>query len=383
MSKLIHIDSEYKQWIQELKARYRRSQIKAAVKVNHEMLAFYWDLGRDIVARNAENKYGSGFYANLSQDLRDVIPNTEGLSETSIRYAKRFYELYFQEIINLPQVGEILENGNLPQVGEISQQQNLPQVVERLLRDIFTVPWGHHKLLIDKCKGQAEKALFYVRQTLENGWSRDMLLNIIGTDLYERQGKALSNFSRTIPAEDSDLAQEMTRDPYAFGFAGVTGKYNEAKLKAALLNNITQFLLELGTGFAYVGREYRLQIEEKEKFIDLLFYNLNLSCYVVVEVKIGEFDFADVGQLGGYVVACNHLLRKEGRDNPTIGLLICREKNNTLAQYALESSSQPLGISEYELQKLYPAKVEGTIPTISEIESVAKDTTIKTDKEEL
>ena len=208
-----------------------------------------------------------------------------------------------------------------------------------------------------------------MQQTLQNGWSRSMLLNFMGTDLYERQGKALTNFNHTLPPAESDLAQEITKDPYNFAFAGVTQRYNERKLKDALLQNITQFLIELGTGFAYVGKEYRLQIADKERFIDLLFYNLNLSCYVVVEVKIGEFDFADVGQLGGYVVACNHILRKEGRDNPTIGLLICKEKNNLIAQYALESSSQPLGISEYELQRLYPANVEGTIPTIEEIEN--------------
>ena len=167
---------------------------------------------------------------------------------------------------------------------------------------------------------------------------------------------------------NSDLAQEITKDPYDFSFTGVRGKYNERKLKDALLANITKFLLELGTGFAYVGKEYRLQIDEKEKFIDLLFYNLKLSCYVVVEVKIGEFDFPDAGQLSGYVVACNHLLRQEGRDNPTIGLLICKQKSNTIAQYALEGSSQPIGISEYELSKLYPKKVEGTIPSIKELE---------------
>lgn len=375
MSKLIHINSEYKQWIQELKSRYRRSQIKASVKVNQVVLMNYWDLGRDIVALDAENKYGRGFYANLSQDLREAIPDTDGFSVTSLKYAKYFYTLYSQL---LPKDWLM---ANRPQVGDDSKDAILPQVVGKLLQDVLTVPWGHHKLLIDKCKGDANKALFYVRQTLENGWSRDMLLNIISTDLYERQGKAITNFSRTIPAEDSDLAQEMTRDPYLFGFSGLTGKYNEKKLKEALLNNITRFLIELGTGFAYVGREYRLQLEEKEKFIDLLFYNLNLSCYVVVEVKIGEFDFADVGQLGGYVVACNHLLRKEGRDNPTIGLLICKQKSNILAQYALESSSQPLGISEYELQKLYPTKVEGTIPTIAEIENVANDTKVEDSKE--
>lgn len=355
--------------------------IKAAVKVNKEMLRFYWDLGRDIVARNAENTYGKGFYANLSQDLRDAIPNTEGFSETSIRYAKRFYELYFQLIKNPPQVVDESPLQNPPQVGEILENENHPQLVDnlyekvtaRLLQDLFSIPWGHHRYIIDKCSSEPNKALFYVQQTIENGWSRDMLLNFLGTDLYERSGKALSNFKYTLPTEESDLAQEITRDPYNLAFTGITGKYNERKLKDALLHNITKFLLELGTGFAYIGKEYRLQIEDKEKFLDLLFYNLNLSCYVVVEVKIGEFDFADAGQLGGYVVACNHLLRKEGRDNPTICLLICRQKSNTLVQYALESSSQPLGISEFELQKLYPAKIEGTMPTIEEIENELND----------
>ncbi len=160
----------------------------------------------------------------------------------------------------------------------------------------------------------------------------------------------------------------MTRDPYNFAFTGITGKYNEALLKNKLVNNVTQFLLELGTGFAYIGKEHRLQIDVKEKFIDLLFYNLNLSCYVAVEVKIGEFDFPDMGQIQGYVAAVNHQLRKPGRDNPTIGILICKSKNNTLAQYALEGSNLPIAISEYDLQQLYPEDVEGTIPTIAEIE---------------
>lgn len=359
MNKSIGIlDKDYTLWVKELVKRYRSSQIKAAVKVNNEMLRFYWELGKDIEEKQADNKYGSKFYATLSRDLRHELPNVEGLSETSIRYAKRFYSLYNQQI------------AILPQVVEESEKANLPQLVERLQSDLFSVPWGHHRYIIDKCSDDSDKALFYVRQTLENGWSRDMLLNMLGTDLYERSGKAQTNFKSTLLINtDSDLAQEMTRDPYNFSFTNLRGKYNERVLKDALLTNITNFLLELGTGFAYVGKEYRLQIAEKEKFIDLLFYNLKLSCYVVVEVKIGEFDFADVGQLGGYVVACNHLLRKEGRDNPTIGLLICKQKSNTLAQYALESSSQPLGISEYELEKLYPEKVEGTMPSIKEIEA--------------
>lgn len=257
----------------------------------------------------------------------------------------------------------------VPQLGEHFTQQ----VAEQIKQELFSVPWGHHMLLIDKCKGNPQKALFFVHQTVQNGWSRNMLLNFLDTDLYERQGKALTNFSRILPEESSDLAQELTKDPYDFAFTGITGRYNERLLKDKLLNNITQFLVELGTGFAYVGKEYRLQIGDTENFIDLLFYNLNLSCYVVIEVKIGKFEFADAGQLGGYVVACNHILKKEGRDNPTIGILICKEKDNLVAQYALEASSQPLGISEYELAKLYPEKVEGTIPTIKELEQKLGD----------
>ena len=187
--------------------------------------------------------------------------------------------------------------------------------------------------------------------------------------MYERSGKSVTNFATTMPDTSSDLAQELTKDPYNFAFAGVAKQHNEAELKMALLNNITAFLVELGTGFAYVGREYRLQIGHTENFIDLLFYNLRLRCYVVIEVKIGKFTPADIGQIGSYVVAVNHQLREEGKDNPTIGLLICRSKDNTQAKYALESSSQPIGISEYELEQFYPAKVEGTIPTIEEIEA--------------
>ena len=264
-----------------------------------------------------------------------------------------------------------------PQLGEqftqqaVEQKENAitPQLVEQIKNDLFSVPWGHHRFIIDKLKEQPEKALFFVHQTVENGWSRDMLLNFMGTDLYERQGHALTNFKLTLPEETSDLAQELTKDPYDFAFTGITGAYNERLLKDKLLGNITQFLVELGTGFGYLGKEYRIQVGEREQFLDLLFYNLNLSCYVVIEVKIGKFEFADIGQLGGYVVACNHILRKEGRDNPTIGLLICKEKDRVQAQYALESSSQPLAISEYELEKFYPEKVEGTIPTIEEIEA--------------
>ena len=351
------LDRDYTLWVKELVKRYRGSQIKAAIKVNKELLRYYWELGKDIEEQQADNKYGSKFYATLSRDLRHEMPDVEGLSETSIRYAKRFYVLYSQYIAILPQVVEESEN------------VNLPQLVEDLYSDLFSIPWGHHRYLIDKCSKEPAKAIYYVRKTIQEGWSRDVMLNFLDSGMYEREGKALTNFTRTLPDETSDLAQELTKDPYNFAFTGIKGQYNEQLLKDALLGNISQFLLELGTGFAYVGKEFRLQIGQKEKFIDLLFYNLKLSCYVVIEVKIGEFDFQDLGQLSGYVVACNHILKKEGRDNPTIGLLICRQKDSLLAQYALEGSNLPLGISEFELEKLYPEKVEGTMPSIKEIEA--------------
>lgn len=346
------IDKDYSQWVKEIVVRYRQSQIKAAVKVNTEQILFNLSLGKDIAERQEENKYGSKFYATLSRDLKEEIPDVEGLSESNIRYCKRFYLLYCQTIENLPQFVEDLDS------------KNLPQLVEKLC----SIPWGHHRLIIDRCSDNPQKALFFVNQTLENGWSRAMLLNWIDTCLYKRQGKALTNFSSVLPAPDSDLAQEVTKDPYSFAFAGIRGKYNEKKLKDALLTNITNFLVELGSGFSYVGREYRLQIGEKEKFIDLLFYHLKLRCYVVVEVKIDDFDLPDVGQIGGYIVACNHILKRSD-DNPTIGLLICKKKNGLLAQYSLESSSQPIAISTYELEQFYPVKVEGALPTIEEIES--------------
>lgn len=373
MGKSINIlDKDYTQWVKELSLRYRRSQIKAAVKVNQEMLIFYWELGRDIVVMKAESRWGSGFMKNLSRDLKEVNPGATCFSETNLLYMKNFYLLYQPYTQIAPQVEEQFTR----QLAEQFYRDAItPQLVEQIRNDLFSVPWGHHRFIIDKCKENPQKALFYVHQTVENGWSRNMLLNFLDTNLYERQGKALTNFQRTLPEETSDLAQELTKDPYDFAFTGITERYNERLLKYKLLGNITRFLVELGTGFAYVGKEYRLLVGEREQFIDLLFYNLNLSCYVVVEVKIGKFEFADVGQLGGYVVSCNHILRKEGRDNPTIGLLICKEKDRIQAQYALESSSQPIGISEYELEKFYPEKVEGTVPTIEEIEMKLKEIT--------
>ena len=299
MSKgLTIIDKDYTQWVEDLSVRYRQSQIKAAVRVNRELLKYYWELGRDIEEMHVEERWGQSVIKNLSVDLQLKNPNSTGLSRTNIYYAKKFYLLYSQHLKVVPQTVGQLEDENAPQSAEDSSEV-VPQPVGQLKEMLFSIPWGHHRYLIDRYGTEPEKAFFYVKKTMKEGWSRDVLLNFMDSGLYEREGKALTNFTRTLPDEASDLAQELTKDPYNFAFTGITKPYNEQILKDALLANISQFLLELGTGFAYVGKEYRLQIGQKEKFIDLLFYNINLSCYVVIEVKIGEFDFQDLGQLSG------------------------------------------------------------------------------------
>lgn len=358
------IDKDYLQWVKDLALRYRQSQIKAAVKVNQEKLMFNWQLGRDIVEMDVESRWGESVIIQLSNDLRHELLGVEGLSKSNIYYCKKFYLLYNNAGIIFQQVdGKLI----------MKDDNDLDQGLFQQLAGIFQIPWGHHCLIMDKLKGDYRKSLFYVRKTIEHGWSRAMLLNFLDTNLYEREGKAVNNFSSTLPDPMSDLAKAITRDPYNFAFAGITGEYNEKLLKNALLNNITNFLLELGTGFAYVGKEYRLEIGETENFIDLLFYHLQLRCYVVIEVKTDKMTFRDTGQLSGYVVACNHILKRPD-DNPTIGLLICKSKDDTIAQYALEGCSQPIGISAYDLEKLYPTKVEGLIPTIEEIEAKLNET---------
>ena len=357
MDNIIKTDEIYKDWIIALKERYRNSQIKAAASVNRELLLFYWNLGRDITLLKAENRWGSKFVDVLSADLRKEFPDAKGFSRTNIFYMSKFYKLYTDEIV--PQVE-----------GQFDSTEIVPQPVGQI-EAVFSIPWGHHRLIMDRCKDDRDKALFFVHKTVENNWSRAVLQNFIDTNLYDRQGKAISNFENTLPAPQSDLAQEMTKDPYNFDFLTMTEGYYEKELKDALMDNISQFLLELGKGFAFVGREYRLEVGKTEQFIDMLFYNIQLHCYVVIEVKIRDFEPGDMGQIGTYVAAVDGILRRD-LDAPTIGLLVCKSKDNVLAQYAVNSSNAPVGISEYELSELMPENFKGTLPSIEEIERELK-----------
>lgn len=369
-------DKEYYDWISELSSRYRQSQIKAAVRVNGEMLRFYWSVGKDIEERQFDNKYGSHFYENLSRDLSLALNKKKGLSPTSLKYTKYFYCLYSPFFENHRQVAEDLPPENRPQLVDESSFPNRPQLVDDFDM-LFSVPWGHHRFIIDKVDGDSQKALFFVRKTMENNWGRGTLLNFLSTDLYERQGAAQTNFALTMPKAEGDLAQEYFKDPYRFEFAQLNEEYTEQELKDELMSKLTHFLLELGKGFSFVGREYRLSAGGKDKFLDLLFYIIPLHRYCVIEVKITEFDFPDIGQLAGYTAMVDELLNTP-QDNPSIGLLICKEKNSVLARYALSRVNAPIGISKYELsQQPLPEDLQDKLPTEQEIEERLKMMTKK------
>jgi len=377
MSQLIKTDADYKAWIESVSRRFRRSQIKAAVKVNREMLLFYWSLGCDIVKMKAESRWGSGFVDALSSDLQRYLPTVKGFSRTNLFYIIKFYRLY-SKIEDIPQAaGQMKMSAEIvPQVvGQLKSSEDAAhQFGEQVEKSgIFDIPWGHHRLIIDRFgkEKNMDEALFYVQETVKNNWSRAMLLNFLDTDLYERQGKAITNFKVTLPPGKSELAQEITKDPYTFDFLTLTAGYREKELKDALMDNITKFLLELGRGFAFVGREYRLMVGKTEQFVDMLFYNISLHCYVVIEVKITEFEPRDIGQVTTYVAAVDGILRGEG-DAPTIGLLICKTKDDVLAKYATAGVHLPVGISEYEVSKILPEKFRSKLPTIEEIENGLK-----------
>ena len=343
-SALMKANKEYKKWIEEISLRFRKSQIKAALKVNSDMLRFYWSLGKDICEMSKKTEYGKNFYKSVSEDLKERFPNVKSFSVTNLKYMRYFYEMY-------------------------PEAENRQQLVDDFKTEwIFGIPWGHHTKIIDKCKGNPDKAMFYVKKTIENNWSRAVLMNFLDTDFYEREGKALTNFSKVLPDYQGDLAQAITRDPYNFDFLTIREKYNEKELKDALMDNLTHFLLELGNDFTFKGREVRIEMGETENFIDMLFYNTRLRCYVVVEIKVRGFSPGDMGQLGTYMVAVNHQIKGED-DNPTLGLLICKSKDDIKAKYALEASSQPVGISEYDISGFMPEEFKGSLPSIDEIEA--------------
>ena len=342
----IHIDTDYAEWIAELKHRYRSAQVKASVRVNAEKLLFNWELGCDLVQKKAEERWGAGVVEQLSLDLQREFPKAEGLSAPNLWAMKRWYLFYNQYDTKLLQPVIEIPSSKLHQaVGEIENLKH-HQLGAEFPSHFACVPWGHHIAIISKCKS-VDEALFYIGKTIEQGMSRAALVNCIKANLYEHQGKILNNFAEHMPALQSKLVQEVLKENYDFGFATVNHEiYDEQELEEALSRNVTDLLLELGTGFAFIGRQKELIAGDTTRKIDLLFYHIRLRCYIVCELKAKAFEPEFAGKLNFYVNAVDDLLKADD-DNPTIGLLICSDMNKADVQWSFRGISTPMGVATY------------------------------------
>ena len=340
------VEKSYAAWIADLKRRYRATQIKAAVAVNSAMLEFYWTLGRDISGKYPGKKRNIGFFDNLSNDLCLGINNPVGLSARNLRYSLAFYQLYSY----LQQV--VADNG---------------------VADLMKIPWGHHIVIIGKSKGDRDKALFYVRKTIENGWSRTDLQVAINEGLYEKTGKAVTNFSGTLPAPDGYLAKELIKNEYSFALTETVDENNERDIEKALVRNITRTLTELGGGFAYVGHQVRVNVGGEDFWPDLIFYHLKSRRYLVIELKAVNFKPEHVGQLGFYMVAVDRQLKNEW-DAPTVGLVLCRDGNKTVIEYALSVTDKPMGVARYRLTQKTPRELSSMKYAVAKLGSVVDAT---------
>ena len=342
-------------WLNELKGRYQQSQIKAAIKVNSEQLLFNWQLGRDLVVRRAEEHWGEGVIGQVSLDLRNAFPKAKGFSERNLWNMKKWYKFYssntiqekLQQLVAELQIIDYNLNTKLHQLGaEI--KESLPNNNSGLVfPPIFAfVPWRHHVEIITKCK-DIDEALFYIRETIREGWSRSTLINCLHAKLYQNHNGAISNFSQYLTPQQSRLAQEITKDTYDFGFIELQKDYTEQELEQELENNITRFLLELGTGFAFIGRQKEIIVCGKSRRVDMLFYHIHLRSYIVCELKAKPFEPEFAGKLNFYVNAVDEIL-KTPDDNPTIGLLICQDKKQTEVKWAFKGISTPMGVASYD-----------------------------------
>jgi len=331
---LLPVPDGYATWLGELKRRIHSAQQRAALAVNRELVLLYWQIGRDILQRQAEQGWGAKVIERLAHDLRTAFPGMKGFSRANLMYMRAFADAWPDAAIVQQAVGQL--------------------------------PWGHNLVLLAKLK-QPEKRLAYANRAVEHGWSRTILEIHIESRLLEREGQAITNFAERLPSAGTDLARQSLKDPYLFDFLDVGQEANEREIESALIKHITQFLLELGAGFAFVGRQVHLEVGGDDFFIDLLFYHLKLRCYVVIELKGGAFKPEHLGQLGFYLTAVDRQVKNE-QDNPTIGLLLCKSKNKVVAEYALGDKSQPMGIAEYQLLESLPEELQTSLPSIEQIE---------------
>ena len=331
----VHLDDDYTQWLVELKTRYRSAQIKAAVKVNAEKLLFNWQLGRDLVLKKAEERWGTGVVEQVSLDLHEEFPNDKGFSTRNLWYMKQWYEFYTRE----PQfLQRVIAEIQIPEL-------KLQRVVAEIPLAFTCVPWGQHIEIFTQCE-TIDEAIFYMRETIQKGLTRPNLSNVIRSGLYHHHNKALTNFSTRLPETHSRIAQEIVKESYDLSFISLREDFEEVELEDALERNITQFLLELGNGFAFIGRQKEILVSGTTRRIDLLFYHIRLRCYIVVELKAKAFMPEFASKLNFYVNAVNHCL-KQTDDNPTLGLLICNGFDKTEVELSFEGIQTPLGVATY------------------------------------
>lgn len=348
--------NEYKNFIIDIKFKITQSQVKIASTVNSALMIFYWELGEMIYQKQKETKWGSKFIEQMAKDLKKEFPSLKGFSRTNLFYIKKFYEFYSVDLVHLR--------------GGLNQNDDKNQIVHHdggLFKSaIFQIPWRHNVEIFTKAK-RIDEAYYYVEQTILNNWGRDTLAMNIKTDLFNRDGKSINNFKATLPQPQSDLAVQTVKDPYVFDFLTFEKPFVEKDIENELVDNITKFLLELGKGFAYVGKQYHLEIANQDYYLDLLFYHIELKCFVVIELKNRKFIPEYAGKLNFYISAVDTLLKKDN-DNPTIGILLCRDKNNIEAEFALRDIKKPIGVSEFELTEVLPDNLKSSLPTIQEFE---------------
>ncbi len=355
------IKENYADFLAEIKAQINSSQAKAALSVNASLIAMYWNIGEIIAINQSENSWGNSVIEQLSADLKAEFSNTSGFSRANLFFIRRFYLFYTGEKVQ--QAVRLLPD----EENSVQQAVALNEKTSDILKLLVQVPWGHHILILTKVK-EAEAAGFYLSQTIEHNWSRAVLTLHIEQNLFSRQGKAISNFKQTLPEQQAAIAQQILKDPYNFDFLTLEQNVQELEIEKRLTEHITKFLLELGRGFAFIGRQYKLNIGAKEYFLDLLFYHIRLRCFVVIELKAVEFEPEFAGKLNFYLSAVDDLLKTEA-DQQTIGILLCKSKDKIEVEYALRDINKPIGVSEFTFTEILPEELKAEIPTIEEFET--------------
>lgn len=337
----------YDRFLRDLKERIRSAQVRAALAVNRELVLLYWQIGRDILIRQQQQGWGAKVIDRLAADLRSSFPEIKGFSPRNLKYMRTFAEAYPDE-----------------------------SLVQQL---VALIPWGHNVRILDAVKDSAQRE-WYIQQTIQHGWSRNVLVHQIESGLYHRQGKATTNFERTLPQPQSELAQQLLKDPYTFDFLSLGEDAKERDLERALIDRIRDFLLELGVGFAFVGSQYHLEVGGQDFYLDLLFYHLRLRCYVVIDLKMSDFQPEFSGKMNFYLSAADDLLRHPD-DQPSIGIILCKSKNQVIAEYALRDTNKPMGVSTYQLQDALPSQLKESLPTVEELEAELEAVSVETEDE--